>query len=91
MEEAPGPTGPLSAGSCFRHRTSGLLMGRSRLDVFVEGTDGALYQKTWTGSSWSSWQSLGGKLTSSPAATSPASGVFDVFVRGTDGALWETP
>jgi hypothetical protein len=62
----------------------------SRLGLFVEGTNGALYQKTWTGS-WSNWASLGGVLTSSPAATSPTSGVFDVFVRGTDGALWVTP
>jgi hypothetical protein len=60
----------------------------SRLDVFVEGTTGALYQKTSTGS-WSGWQNLGGALTSSPAATSPTSGVIDVFVRGTDNALWE--
>ncbi len=62
----------------------------SHLGLFVEGTTGALYQKTWTGS-WSGWINLGGALTSSPAATSPTSGVFDVFVRGTDGALWETP
>ena len=60
----------------------------SRLDVFVEGTNGALYQKTSTGS-WSGWQNLGGELTSSPAATSPTSGVIDVFVRGTDNAVWE--
>ena len=62
----------------------------SHLGLFVEGTTGALYQKTWTGS-WSGWVNLGGALTSSPAATSPTSGVFDVFVRGTDGVLWETP
>ncbi len=62
----------------------------SHLGLFVEGTTGALYQKTWTGS-WSGWVDFGGALTSSPAATSPTSGVFDVFVRGTDGVLWETP
>jgi hypothetical protein len=58
------------------------------LDVFVQGTNGALYHKSYTGT-WSSWQNLGGKLTSSPAATSPANGVIDVFVRGTNGALYE--
>jgi hypothetical protein len=62
-----------------------------RLDVFVEGTDGALYQKSWTGTSWSSWHSLGAGLTSSPAATvttpNTANHVY-VFVRGTDGAVW---
>jgi hypothetical protein len=60
----------------------------SRLDVFAEGANGTLYQKTSTGS-WSGWISLGGALTSSPAATSPTSGVIDAFVRGTDGAIWE--
>jgi hypothetical protein len=51
--------------------------------------NGALYHKSYTGSTWSGWQNLGGKLTSSPAATSPASGVIDVFVRGTNGALYQ--
>ena len=62
--------------------------GSGRLDVFVQGTDGALWHKWYTGTSWSGWESLGGSLTSSPAATSPASGLIDVFARGSDGALW---
>ena len=81
----PGLGGQLASGTgpavCAQNANS--------LDLFVQGTDGALWHKSYTGSSWSGWQSLGGKLTSSPAATSPASGVIDVFVRGTDGALWE--
>ena len=60
----------------------------SRLDVFVQGTDGALWHKTYTGTSWSGWQSLSGKLTASPAATSPGNNLVDVFARGTDGAVW---
>ena len=59
------------------------------LDVFVQGTDHTLWHKSLQGSAWSAWGSLGGKLTSSPAATSPASGVIDVFVRGTDNGLWQ--
>ena len=63
--------------------------GGGRLDVFVQGTNGALYHKTYTTTSgWSGWESLGGKLTSSPAATSRASGGITVFARGTDGAIW---
>jgi len=63
--------------------------GSGRLDVFVQGTDGALWHKWYTGTSWSSWESLGGALTSSPAAaTAPGSSSIDVFVRGTDGAVW---
>ena len=64
-------------------------MGHRSSRRLRKGTDGVLYQKTWTGSSWSGWQSLSGKLASSPAATSPASGKIDVCVRGTDGALYQ--
>jgi len=60
------------------------------LDAFVQGTDHALWHKSFQGSAWSAWGSLGGNLTSSPAATSPANGVIDVFVRGSDGAVWES-
>jgi hypothetical protein len=60
------------------------------LDVFVIGTDHALWHRSLQGSSWSTWGSLGGYLTSSPAATSPANGVIDVFGRGSDNFLWET-
>ena len=62
------------------------------LDVFVQGTDDALWHEHFqSGSGWSAWEtweSLGGTLTSSPGATSPSNGVIDVFVRGTDGAIW---
>ena len=39
-------------------------------------------------SGWSGWESLGGKLTSGPAAASWSEGRLDVFARGTDNALW---
>ena len=58
------------------------------LDLFVNGTDGALYHKYWTGTTWTASTSLGGNSTADPAATSRAAGYLDVFVRGTDGALW---
>jgi len=58
------------------------------IDVYGRGSNGALYQK-WYNGAWSSWQFLGGKLTSSPAAAAASGGNrIDVFVRGTDGALW---
>jgi C1A family cysteine protease len=63
--------------------------GANSLDLFVRGTDSALYWKHWNGQTWSAWTSLGGILTSDPAAASPASGKIDVFVRGTDGGLWQ--
>jgi Repeat of unknown function (DUF346) len=58
------------------------------LDVFVKGTDNALWYRHYQSGSWSSWKSLGGSLTSSPAAVSRSAGKIDVFVRGNDGALW---
>jgi len=60
------------------------------LGVFVQGTDHALWYKHWDGTNWGSWESLGGVLTSSPAAaTAPGSNRMDVFVRGTTGVLWQ--
>ncbi|MGD0172388.1 MAG: S8 family serine peptidase [Halobacteriota archaeon] len=58
------------------------------LDLFMRGSDGALWYKYWTGTTWTASTSLGGVLTSAPAATSPANGAMDVFVQGSDNALW---
>ena len=57
----------------------------TRLNVFVKGMNGALWHKTWP---LNSWENLGGTLTSSPAATSPSTGMIDVYVRGDDGYIW---
>lgn len=61
--------------------------------VFGRGTDSALWWKYQTASGWSPWASLGGRLTSAPAATATptyggASSLVFVFARGADGALW---
>jgi hypothetical protein len=61
--------------------------GPGRLDVFVPGTDGALWHK-WFDGGWSGWESLGGLTTHAPAAAAWAPGRLDVFVVGLDGALW---
>ena len=37
---------------------------------------------------WSSWESMSGQFTASPAAVSWADGRIDVFGRGSDNALW---
>jgi hypothetical protein len=66
--------------------------GNGVIDVFVRGTDNALWSTTTTnnGASWSSWHSLGGQLAAGtgPAACSWGAGRLDVFVQGTNGALW---
>ena len=61
--------------------------GDGRIDVFVRGSDNALWHK-WFNDTWSGWESLGGVLSSGPDVSSWASGRLDVFVRGTDNALW---
>jgi hypothetical protein len=70
---------------------------QGRLNIFVRGGDGALWQKRWDANGWSGWDSLGGFITADPAAVSWTEGAsqavdlvprIDVFVRGGDGALW---
>ncbi len=59
------------------------------LDAFAQGAYHALWYKYLNDTtSWSSWEYLGGYLTSSPAATSPVNGMIDVVARGPDGAVW---
>ena len=58
-----------------------------RLDLFVRGSDNALWHCPFFGS-WSSWESLGTFITSDPAAVSWQKGRIDVFARGGDNALW---
>ncbi len=59
----------------------------NRLNAFKRGADNALWHRSWNGS-WSSWESLGGVLTSEPAAVSWGFNRIDVFVRGPGNALW---
>ena len=60
----------------------------NHLTTFIRGTDNALWEKQWTGSGWSGWQSLGGVLSADPTAVSSTNGRIDVFIRGQDFALW---
>ena len=61
------------------------------LDVYGRGSNGALWQREYSGNAWGSWNSLGGQLASGtgPAACSWGSGRLDVFVQGTDGVLYQ--
>ena len=61
-----------------------------RLEVFVRGTDGALWHiwQTAPNNGWSGWESLDGGMGSRVAVGNNADGRLEVFVRGTDGALW---
>jgi hypothetical protein len=60
-----------------------------QLDLFVRGTDGALWHKWWSGTEWSNWASLGGyiKEGTGPTAVSKETGTEDVFAEGAEGSV----
>ncbi len=66
--------------------------GPNRLDVFVLGTNRALYHKWWGGAAWGpaqiTFENLGGVCCSVPQAVSRGPNRLDVFVTGTDSALY---
>ena len=62
--------------------------GSNRIDVFVRGTNDAMWHRFWGGAGWSGWESLGGTLSASPTASSWGPNRIDAFVRGTDDAMW---
>src|SRR5262245_13368926 len=60
--------------------------GPGRIDVFVRGSDNALWHK-WFENQWSGWESLGGSITSAPDVASWGAGRLDVFARGSDNSM----
>jgi len=62
--------------------------GTNSLDLFVRGTDNAIYWRHEAGTVWGLWAYLGGYVTSDPSATSAVSGHIFVCARGGDGAFW---
>jgi hypothetical protein len=62
--------------------------GANWADVFVPGTDNALWHRWWNGAAWQGWERLGGVLTADPTSASWGVNRIDVFVRGTDAGLW---
>jgi hypothetical protein len=78
----------------------GLTLGRppaigtnadGRLEVFVQGSDGALWhiwQVDTQGGGWSGWDSLGGVIRSIPGVGRNGDGRLEIFALGTDSAVW---
>ena len=62
--------------------------GVGDMRVFIRGSDGALWTRSWNGTAWTSWSSLGGVLTSGPAVTVRPNGIYDVIVRGPGNAYF---
>ena len=63
-----------------------------RLDIFVVGTDQALYHKAWAGSQWfpytTGYDYLGGVVVGNPTVASWDHDRLDIFVVGSDGGLY---
>jgi Zn-dependent M28 family amino/carboxypeptidase len=84
----------VAAAGALASRTSGPVVswGANRLDVFVIGTDRALYHKWWNGSAWgpslTGYEAQGGIIPSNAEVASWGPNRLDVFVLGTDRALY---
>jgi hypothetical protein len=59
------------------------------LNVFIRGTDGAVWQKSWTGTEYTGWFTLGGQIIGAPVAITTVPGTVDLFVRGVDRAIYQ--
>lgn len=62
-------------------------MDDSSTDVFVRGGDNALWHRWQRGGTWYGYESLGGSLTSGPAAASFNPGRLEVYGRNLAGGL----
>lgn len=83
----------LGAGAAVRPSSEPVVAwGPNRLDVFVLGTNRAMYHKWWNGSSWgpsvTGYENMGGVCTSVPQVVAWGPNRLDVFVTGTDSALY---
>src|SRR5438132_779091 len=70
-------------------RPSVVSWGPNRIDVFVQGTDNALYTKSWHGVIWSDYPQVGANpIVGQPSVVSWGPNRIDFFVQGTDNALY---
>jgi hypothetical protein len=83
--------GQLTGGPAAAWVMAGSLSPTGGPAVFGRGIDNRLWWRHQTSSGWSRWASLGGEITSRPAAAywiGPDSEILGVFARGADGAIW---
>ena len=84
--------GWVSLGGQLTSSPSAVVLPSGQIDVYVHGTDGAVWSTTTTnnGASWSNWYQIGGQVAPGTGpGVSGWSGHEDLFVVGTDGALWQ--
>src|SRR5262252_2994566 len=59
-----------SLGGALRGAPAVSSWSSGRLDVFVRGTDDAMWHKWWDGNTWSGWEYQSGVLSAHPSAVS---------------------
>lgn len=83
------PYTPLSidlSGISYKDEPSVVKTQDGRVHVFVRHNNDQLHLRTLNGTTWSSWQSLGGVCTSGPSAVAIGNTIH-VFVRSADNAI----
>jgi hypothetical protein len=85
---SPPPTGWQSLGGTLTSSPAASSWGPAREDIFVRGSDNALWHRPRIGLAWGAWESLGGILSADPSAVSWGTNRIDVVVRGFNNAIW---
>src|SRR5438477_8958597 len=72
----------------LRRRTVTIVATQNTVNLFVRGTDNALYQNRFDGSVWSGWRSLGGRMSTPDIIAMRTLTGIDVFIVGQDNAAY---
>ncbi|WP_432840517.1 glycoside hydrolase family 27 protein [Dactylosporangium sp. CA-092794] len=78
-----GPTGGKILGQPAAYGSPG-----GRIDVFVRGSDNAVWQRTFDGTRWGAWRCLGGTVTDAPTVAWSGPGNWTAVATGADGLVW---
>ena len=82
------PAPPTPTAVTFASSSAVSAMTDTRTDVFVQGSDKALWHSYFVeGAKMAAWESLGGVIASQPSAVWLGSELH-AFVKGTDAAVW---
>jgi hypothetical protein len=85
------PASWTSLGGRLTSKPGAVSLGGGAYMVFVRGADGAVWQRTYTGTVWESWQRAGGRVLSGTGPTAAyltGNGHVYVGVVGTDGQMY---
>ena len=58
-----------------------------RIDVFVRGTDNAVWRRAYVNNHWGAWTNLGGRVSDAPTVAFTSPTAWTVFSRGSDGLI----